>query len=160
MREVMTRLSNSRGFSLIELMISVAIIAVMSAIAFPTFQSLRAKAKESEMRMHLAAIRTCEETYKSENDVFYACPAHPAIIPTGGNRVPWDNPPPPVEWDTIGFSADSPVLYQYAIINVVAGTAYTATAEGDVDCDSQTAMWRITPQSNYRPVRDPATDDH
>jgi prepilin-type N-terminal cleavage/methylation domain-containing protein len=160
MREVMTKLSNSRGFSLIELMISVAIIAVMSAIAFPTMQSLRAKAKESEMRMHLAAIRTCEETYKSENDAYYACPAHPAIIPIGGNRVPWDNPPPPVEWDVIGFSVDSPVIYQYAIINVVAGTAYTATAEGDVDCDGQTAIWRITPQSNYRPVWDPATDNH
>ena len=39
-------LKNDKGFSLVELMIVVAIIGVLSALAVPKFQSFQAKAKQ------------------------------------------------------------------------------------------------------------------
>lgn len=44
----MQTLNNSRGFSLIELMVAVAIIAIASAIAVPSYKTFQAKARQKE----------------------------------------------------------------------------------------------------------------
>jgi type IV pilus assembly protein PilA len=57
---------NEKGFSLIELMIVVAIIGVLSAIAIPNFQKFQSKAKTSEAKTSLAAIYTAEKAFYAE----------------------------------------------------------------------------------------------
>ena len=59
---------SQQGFTLIELMIVVAIIGILAAIAIPQFMSYTCKAKTSEAKENLGSLRTMQEAYKAEND--------------------------------------------------------------------------------------------
>ena len=67
------------GFTLIELMIVVAIIGILAAIAIPNFLRFQLKAKSSEGKTNLAAIRTAEESYYSEFGNYVSSSASPAV---------------------------------------------------------------------------------
>lgn len=56
-----------RGFSLIELMIVVAIIAFLATLAVPNFMRFLAKAKRAEAYMNLSSICTAEKAYWAEH---------------------------------------------------------------------------------------------
>jgi len=58
------------GFTLIELMIVVAIIAFLSVIAIPNFFKFLAKAKRSEAYMNLGSIYTAQKTYWAEHGTY------------------------------------------------------------------------------------------
>ena len=52
------RMNKQSGFTLIELMIVVAIIGILAAIALPAYSNYTAKAKYSEMVMAVAPVKT------------------------------------------------------------------------------------------------------
>ena len=56
-----------KGFSLIELMIVIAIIAFLSMIAIPSFSRFLAKSKRAEVYINLAAIYAAEKAYWAEH---------------------------------------------------------------------------------------------
>ena len=66
-------LRNESGFTLIELMVVVAIIGVLSAIAVPNFKKYQAKAKQSEAKIQLAAIYTIEVGAMADYDSYASC---------------------------------------------------------------------------------------
>lgn len=53
-----------RGFTLIEMVVTVAVVAVLAAIAVPVMQLTAQRAKESELRTALRLIREGIDTYK------------------------------------------------------------------------------------------------
>ncbi len=59
-----------RGFSLIEVMVVIAIIAFFAVIALPNFMSFLAKAKRSEAHMQLRALYMLEKAYFAEHGVY------------------------------------------------------------------------------------------
>jgi prepilin-type N-terminal cleavage/methylation domain-containing protein len=59
------------GFTLIELMIVVAIIGILAAIAIPRFASLIAKSRESTTKGNLGSIRSALAVYYSDNEGVY-----------------------------------------------------------------------------------------
>src|SRR5512143_4375602 len=59
---------NRKGFTLIELMIVVAIIGIMAAIANPNFLKYQAKSKQSEAKTNLKGIFTSETSYFGEQN--------------------------------------------------------------------------------------------
>jgi type IV pilus assembly protein PilA len=63
-------LNSKKGFTLIELMIVVAIIGILAAIAIPNFLRFQAKSKQSEAKTNLGSIGTTAESYRVEKDTY------------------------------------------------------------------------------------------
>jgi len=61
---------NKKGFTLIELMIVVAIIGILAAIAIPNFLKFQAKAKQSECKTNLGAIYVAQLSYFSNANTY------------------------------------------------------------------------------------------
>lgn len=61
------------GFTLVELMVVVAIIGVLSAIAVPNFKKYQAKSKTSEAKLQLSAAYTAEQSFYSDYDTYHVC---------------------------------------------------------------------------------------
>ena len=60
-----SRIKGQKGFTLIELMIVVAIIGILAAIAIPNFLQYQLRARQSEARTNLAAIKTSEVSFQA-----------------------------------------------------------------------------------------------
>ncbi|MCB0403142.1 MAG: prepilin-type N-terminal cleavage/methylation domain-containing protein [Bdellovibrionales bacterium] len=58
--------ANNKGFTLVELLIVVAIIGVLSTIGIPTFRSMVQKAKKSEAKVALGGLYTAEAAFFAE----------------------------------------------------------------------------------------------
>ena len=58
------------GFTLIEVMIVVAIVAILSAIAFPSYQESVRKSKRADARSQLLEVAQYMQRFYSQNDRF------------------------------------------------------------------------------------------
>ncbi len=61
---------NIQGFTMIELMIVVAIIGFLSMISVPSFLKFLSKAKRAEAYMNLGSLYVAQKTYWAENGTF------------------------------------------------------------------------------------------
>src|SRR5512145_667902 len=68
--ETMLKLRSKKGFTLIELMIVVAIIGILAAIAIPNFLRFQARSRTTEARPNLGAIFTAEIAFFGESSRF------------------------------------------------------------------------------------------
>ena len=59
-----------KAFSLIELMVVVAIIAFLASIAIPQYFKYHAKAKQAEVTMVLASLHTAEQAHYAEHGTY------------------------------------------------------------------------------------------
>ena len=93
------KLLNQKGFSLVELMVVVAIIGILAAIAIPNYQRFQRKAQQAEAKGLMSGIYSAEITFASEHGF-----ATPNI-------------------DQAGFSPDGSVQYRVGFsTNTLSGT--------------------------------------
>ena len=57
---------NQRGFSLVELMVVVAIIGILASIAIPNYQRFQRKSRQTEAKSSLSGIFTVQKTFNTE----------------------------------------------------------------------------------------------
>jgi type IV pilus assembly protein PilA len=145
------------GFTLLELMITVAIVGLLAATAVPSFMHYIAKAKTTEATTQLEKIYNGARLYWIEPhgtagsvtplppqfpDAAPATPAVSCCALTGGRCVPaasqWQVP----TWKALGFSLDDPHYYQYEFLS--AAGAFTARAYGNLDCDANFSTFSMS----------------
>ena len=83
---MISRIKGQQGFTLIELMIVVAIIGILAAIAIPNFLTYQAKAKQSEAKLGLGGLFTTATSYFAENNTYTATPLQLGYQPAGTTK--------------------------------------------------------------------------
>ena len=148
------------GFTLIELMIVVAIIGILAAVAIPAFLDYMKRSKATEAGEQLNAIGKVQKRAYGDNSSFTTsngarlpldatnCCGQSGGIETAGSSVNNKCTAKPslfkadAGWGGMGFSVGEESAYTYSFANGGA-TAFNAYAYGDTDCDSNIATFTL-----------------
>lgn len=114
------------GFTLIELMIVVAIIGILAAISIPAYVGQQKRAAQTEAYQNLEALRLLEEQFYAENANYTAdIPGDlPGFQPGAGAIFNYAL--------TVDVALTTPVPIPYAGGTIAQTNCFIATATGDV----------------------------
>ena len=140
---------SQKGFTLIELMIVVAIIGILAAIAIPNFLRFQLRARSSEGKTNIAALRTAQESFQAEFSIYRSAQKVPNATP-GTSKVVFD---PTTDakngFDATGWSPEGRVYFSYQMATNAVGTNYTVDAVADIDGNTTEQLWGyLKPDAN------------
>ena len=137
----------SQGFTLIELMIVIAIIGILAAIAIPNFLTYQAKARQAEVKAMLAGVFTAATTvmYVQNGSYVITDIGQLGFAPTGKpNYSYWFDVSGTPTAIPGGGTATGPCDVNSAPAGVAASVpGFTAGARGNIDADPTCDDWLI-----------------
>lgn len=156
-------MNKKRGFTLIELMIVVAIIAFLAVVSVPSFMKFLAKAKRAEAYMNLSSIYAAEKVYFAEHGKYSNILNGPGGIgwkpdgyKGGGQNEKF--------YYTYGFGSGSEGVNYFtgkletSSSNLSAAKAgadgFTVVAAGDIDGDGVADILTVDENNNITVVQD------
>lgn len=147
------RMHDQKGFTLIELMIVVAIIGILAAVAIPNFLRYQAKSKQSEARVLLSGLYTSQVAFFAEENGYGTWNMAAGAV---------------TDTHLIGFApAATPKYYQDSTCTACPGggpsvngsatnTNFTNDAQANIDGDATVDVWTVS-DANREPNN--ATND-
>ena len=156
---------NLSGFTLLELMIVVAIVGVLASLALPAFRAVLFRSRTAEVSANLSAMFKNASTYysaeRADQGQTAAMSSHCTVSDSGGGsplptnpgvqkqRLPDSDP----QFRAIGFSIADYVYYGYGLASEAGTgacggtpndmTVYTLYAKGDLDGDHTLSLFEL-----------------
>ena len=160
---MLTSWHNQKGFTLIELMIVVAIIGILAAIAIPNFLQYQARARQSEGRTNLGGIFVSETAFLGETGRYGSFQEIGFTLASATNRYTYRGPlnggvggDGACALGVTCFQTSLPVAgplgpgpggvaggANAALSGAAAPAAFTATATGNIDGDVILDQWHV-----------------
>ena len=108
-----------KGMSLMEIMITLVIVAIIAGMAYPSYQKMIARSKQTEAKTILQAIYMAQELYMTSNQVYS------------------DN------LDLLDMTIPSNTRYSYSLSTGEDGKTFMAKATANIDSDEIVDTWEI-----------------
>jgi type IV pilus assembly protein PilA len=139
---------NRKGFTLVELMIVVAIIGILAAIAIPNFVAMQYRAKRAEIPANVDGIKTAEIAYDAAFDQYIQQTGFHPSASVGKAQATWTAGS---AFDTIGWAPDGKVRGSYKLVSI-SSTDFLVTGISDVDGDGVQASYTAQKSINTVPT--------
>jgi len=143
----MRRTRSRAGFTLVEVLIVVALIGVLASVAIPSFVTYQARTRRSEAFVNLSAVAHSQITFYATKGLYHGTGlSWPDPTPYGGlgvHRMTWDAASESA-FGELGWSPEGQVYYSYETntpevpgSGCTCEVCFSATAFGDVDKNGQ-----------------------
>ena len=131
-------LARPRGLTLIELMVSAAIIGILSNIAITGYHRYQAKSRQSEAKLALVGVYSAQKTFYSEYSAYFPDFGATGFSPEGHRRFYQTGWATPIFAGVItGYSGGNSGVIIYGRANIPSD--FTSWNQGPYACGSQSA---------------------
>ena len=116
--------NNNSGLSLMEVMVTLVIVAVIAGLAYPRYQKMVLRSKQTEAKTVLRSIHMGQDLYLTANQTFAQ------------------------NLDDLDIQIPADTEYTYSVIVGAGGSTFTATAQANIDNDPAMDEWQIDQENN------------
>jgi prepilin-type N-terminal cleavage/methylation domain-containing protein len=141
----MKRARSNRAFTLVELMMVIAVISVLATMAIPAYREMRLQAARSELNTNVAGIKVAQSAYAAAFSGYVDVPSIWPTAPPARTKRTWDTGS---AFDELGWYPDGMVYGSY--------TTTTLSTDFDVngysDLDGNGTVAQVTASLNVEPI--------